>query len=204
MIEQIAQSLNLIVLSTQQNYILLASIVGILFFAYFLTLLTQHRLLILGIIPRHILGLPGIFFAPFLHANSQHLFFNTIPLLVLSDFMLLNGQAYFFIFSFAIIVFSGTLIWLFGNTGIHIGASAVVTGYWGFLVVNAYYTHSVTSIILALICVYYFMGIFYGVFPGKKGVSWQGHLFGLAAGVTVSYWQIPIFKIGQSVWNNIS
>ena len=38
-----------------------------------------------------------------------------------------------------------------------------------------------------MICFYYFAGIFFGVFPSKKGVSWEGHLFGAIAGIIVAY-----------------
>lgn len=133
------------------------------------------------------MGLPGIFFAPFLHANFNHLFFNTIPLLVLSDFLLIHGLPYFMIVTLAITVLSGLLIWCFAKPGLHVGASAVITGYWALLLMNSYQQANVTSIMLGIVSVYYFLGIFYGVFPGKKGVSWEGHLFGLVAGLATGY-----------------
>ncbi|HAT8247575.1 TPA: rhomboid family intramembrane serine protease, partial [Legionella pneumophila] len=63
----------------------------------------------------------------------------------------------------------------------------LITGYWGFLVYNIYQTGTLTTIILGLLSLYYFAGIFLGIFPGEKGVSWQGHLFGLLAGFLTSY-----------------
>jgi membrane associated rhomboid family serine protease len=68
-----------------------------------------------------------------------------------------------------------------------VGASGVITGYWGFLVANIYKQGTVTAIILGIVCVYYFAGIFLSIFPGEKGVSWQGHLFGLLSGFLASY-----------------
>lgn len=187
MFDQIEASLNLIISQTQANFKTLTVILALIWSIFVLNQLLGNRLLYLGIIPRHLFGLPGIFFAPFLHGNFNHLFFNSIPLIVLANFLLINGLNYFLWVSFAIILFSGILIWCFAKPGIHIGASAVITGYWGLLVTNIMQQGTITAIILGVISLYYFFGIFYGVFPGKKGVSWEGHLFGLIAGFATSY-----------------
>jgi membrane associated rhomboid family serine protease len=86
-----------------------------------------------------------------------------------------------------ITVLSGIAIWCFAKPGLHIGASALITGYWGFLISNIYQNGTLTTIILGLLSLYYFAGIFLGIFPREKGVSWQGHLFGLLAGLATSY-----------------
>ena len=186
MLDEVNASLDFIIDQTKINAPILAMMCLILWGFFLLTSLDK-RLLSLGIVPRHLLGLPGIFFAPFLHANFNHLFFNTIPLLVLSDFLLIHGLPYFMIVTLAITVLSGLLIWCFAKPGLHVGASAVITGYWALLLMNSYQQANVTSIMLGIVSVYYFLGIFYGVFPGKKGVSWEGHLFGLVAGLATGY-----------------
>jgi membrane associated rhomboid family serine protease len=43
-----------------------------------------------GIAPRHIIGLRGILFAPFLHGGLGHLIANTIPFIVLGWFVMLQ------------------------------------------------------------------------------------------------------------------
>lgn len=189
MLTELNQSLDLIIQQTNNNLLILGWIVLILWLVFFLSLVDK-RFLLLGIIPRHLLGLPGIVFAPLLHANFNHLFFNSIPLLVLSNFILINGLNIYIKVSLGITLISGFFIWLLGKPGLHIGASALITGYWGFLVANLFQYNNLTTIILGLVSLYYFAGIFLGVFPGKKGVSWEGHLFGLLAGVAVSYWVI--------------
>ncbi|KTD25680.1 AraC family transcriptional regulator [Legionella lansingensis] len=187
MLEELYTSLALIIRQTQANMNTLIIILGIVWLVYFINIFVNNRLYYLGIIPRRVYGLPGIIFSPFLHANFNHLFFNSIPLLVLSNFILINGLSYFLWVTLSITLLSGFLIWCFAKPGIHIGASALITGYWGVLVSDIYQQGSVTAIILGLISLYYFAGIFLGIFPGEKGVSWEGHLFGLLAGLVTSY-----------------
>lgn len=146
-----------------------------------------RKILYLGIIPRHVHGLLGILFAPLLHANFNHIFFNSIPLFVLSGFILIHGLQYYLIVTLGITLISGLAIWCFANKGIHIGASALITGYWSFLIMGIYQHATVTTLILGVLSLYYFAGIFLGIFPKEKGVSWQGHLYGLLAGIATSF-----------------
>lgn len=187
MITELNTSIDLILSQTKNNLPILEIILLIPWLIFFCSHFIDQRLLLLGIIPRELRGLPGILFAPLLHGNFNHLFFNSIPLLVLSNFVLVNGLSYYLVVTFMITLLSGMAIWCFAKPGLHIGASALITGYWGLLVVNIYQTASFTTIILGIISIYYFAGIFFGIFPNKKGVSWEGHLFGLLAGLATSY-----------------
>jgi membrane associated rhomboid family serine protease len=193
MLNDLTNSFNIIVVQTQSNLPILGKLLLILWLVFFFCRFIFPPLLLLGIIPRTLRGLPGIFFAPFLHANFNHLFFNSIPLVVLSNFILMCGFQDYLMISGLITVLSGLAIWCLGKPGLHIGASALVTGYWGFLVNHMYQASIATQIILGIVCLYYFAGLFFGIFPGKKGVSWEGHLFGLLAGFAVS-----TFFIGSS------
>lgn len=186
MLEKINTSLNLIIQQTNANLNTLGIIFLILWGVFLLTRIDQH-LLLLGIIPRTKRGLVGIAFSPLLHADFNHLFFNTIPLLVLSNFILINGLPYFLIATGFITVTCGALLWCFGKPGLHIGASGLITGYWALLVSEIYQQGTVTAIILGVISAYYFAGIFFGIFPSKRGVSWEGHFFGLVSGVLFSF-----------------
>jgi membrane associated rhomboid family serine protease len=187
MLQELTNSLEFIVFQTQMNQGILFKILLVPWIVFLLNKIFNNKLLYLGIFPRHLLGLPGIVFSPLLHANFNHLFFNSIPLAVLSNFILMQGVNYYLKVTIAITLISGILIWCFGKPGVHIGASAVITGYWSLLLMHSYQMGTITAIILGGICLYYFAGIFFGIFPGKKGVSWEGHLFGLLAGVIVSY-----------------
>ena len=100
--------------------------------------------------------------------------------------LMLFGFDFYWQMTWILIVVSGALIWLFGRPGIHIGASALITAYWGFLVIDAFFhTNSLLNLAIGFICVYYFFGIFLGVFPTEDRVSWEGHLMGLISGIGV-------------------
>lgn len=179
--------LQVFLLQMQANVPLALAIVGGIWVVYFFNLAVGHRLDILGIYPRHIRGLPGILFYSFLHADFNHLFFNSIPLFVLTCFMLVGGVTKFFIASVIIILLSGMAIWLFGRRAIHLGASSLTMGYWSYLLADAYRHPSVSAIILAVVCVYYFGGFLFDLFPREEKVSWEGHVFGFLAGLVAMY-----------------
>lgn len=186
MVESLLNSVLLVKQQIQSHFSIIGCILLFLFGIYLLNTLLGGRLLFLGIIPRKLYGLPGIVLAPFIHAHFNHLFFNCIPLVVLSAFVLIQGITYFWFVTIFIIVVSGFLIWCFGAPGLHVGASAVISGYWGLLIANVYQQGSAVAILLGVVSMYYFAGIFFGIFPNKKGVSWEGHLFGLLAGILAS------------------
>lgn len=184
---QIAAVLQTLLQTIQDNLSLLLGIALLLWGLLLVNKLLGYRLNYLGIIPRTGRGLIGIIFSPFLHANATHLFFNTFPLLALACFVLVGGQALFWKVTISIILLSGALIWLFGRRAIHIGASALVTGYWGYLLINAYLQPSLMAIVLAVICAYYFGGLFFGLFPSEEKISWEGHLLGCIAGIATNF-----------------
>lgn len=167
-------------------YLLMGLMIG-LWVLQVINWLTGYRLNRLGIVPRNLPGLIGIVFSPFLHGNFNHLFFNTIPLLVLACFILVGGEKLFFLVSITIILISGFAVWLFGRRAIHIGASSLIMGYWGYLLVSAYMHPSLMTLVLAVVSVYYFGGLFFGLFPGEKNVSWEGHLFGCLSGIIANF-----------------
>ncbi len=149
--------------------------------------LTGSRLNYLGIYPRHLIGLPGIIFSPFLHQNFNHLFFNSIPLFVLGLTLLTRGVALFIQVSVIVIILGGLLVWLFARSALHIGASGVVSGYFGYIIATAYLNPSFTTLLLACMVIYYFGGIFLGIFPQEEKISWESHLFGFLAGIAAAF-----------------
>jgi membrane associated rhomboid family serine protease len=157
--------------------------VALMWLVELINLALDYRLNAWGIRPRTLSGLPGIIFAPFLHAGIGHLLANTIPFVILGWLVILNGPRTFVKVSVLIILLSGIAIWLFGRAAYHIGASALIFGYFGFLIARAWYERSLGSILVALVTIILYGGILWGVFPLHRQIAWEGHLFGLLAGI---------------------
>lgn len=146
-------------------------------------LVFRQSLNLYGIIPRHIIGLRGILFAPFLHGGLGHLIANTIPFLVLGWFVMLQETSDFFVVTAITMLVSGLGVWVLGAPGPHIGASGVIFGYIGFLLARGYFERNFPSILLALIVGFFYGGALWGILPSVPGISWEGHLFGFVGGV---------------------
>lgn len=171
----------------KDNLSLAFSLVVVLWLIWLVNWLLGYRLNYLGILPRHLFGLIGIPFHPFIHGSFNHLFFNSIPLFALLTLILTGGVAHLICVTVAITLISGFAIWLFGRPALHIGASGLIMGYLGYLIVNAYFHPSALSYVLAIICLYYFGSLLLSIFPKEEQVSWEGHLFGLFAGVMTTF-----------------
>lgn len=144
----------------------------------------------LGVQPRTVIGLRGILLAPFLHGNFAHLIANTLPFLVLGWFVIVQSVRDFWLVTGVTAVISGLGIWLFGRTNsVHIGASGLVFGYFGFLLLRGYFECSLRAILWAVVVVLLYGGMLWGVLPLQMGVSWQAHLFGFIGGGIAAYWR---------------
>jgi len=86
-----------------------------------------------------------------------------------------------------ITVAAGFATWLMARSGNHIGASILVFGYFGFLLGMAWFERSLRSIGIAIAVAVIYGGLIWGVVPSDSGVSWEGHLFGVIAGVAAAW-----------------
>jgi membrane associated rhomboid family serine protease len=136
-----------------------------------------------GIQPHNIIGLRGIIFAPFLHGGFPHLIANTIPFITLAWLTMIQETSDFYLASIISAVVGGAGVWLFGSPqSVHIGASILIYGYLGFLLLRGYFQKNFPSIALSIFVAIAYGGFIAGVFPSQMGVSWQGHLFGFIGG----------------------
>lgn len=136
-----------------------------------------------GILPRNIIGLRGILFSPFLHGNFPHLIANTFPFLILGWLVMLRETKEFFVVTAIATFVSGAGTWLFGSPAFHIGASGVIFGYLGFLLLRGYFERSFAAIFLSVVVAFFYGSLVWGVLPGQPGISWEGHLFGFIGGI---------------------
>ncbi len=142
----------------------------------------------LGVKPRSLSGLKGILFMPFVHGGFGHLLMNTVPFLFLGALVMTSGLSVFFTVSGLSMLTSGLGVWLFASAGsVHIGASGIVFGFFGFLLTGAYFERSLRAILIAFVALFFYGGILWGLLPFRFGVSWLGHLFGFAGGVLSAY-----------------
>ena len=158
-----------------------------------------NSLFIFGLLPRHPIGLIGIFTSPFIHGNMQHLFMNAFFYLGLGGLVLSQGLDTFIIVSVFIIIFSGSLVWLFGRKALHVGASSLIIGYWAYLSVRAIVDPNPIQIFGALVGMYYFgIHITSSLLSTEENVSVEGHVAGLIAGLITGYYFTDLFD-----WFNI-
>lgn len=155
-------------------------------------LIFRGALDLLGIVPRDLEGLRGIFLAPFLHGGFSHLMANSIPLLILGALIMYRHSRHFVAVSILIIGFSGFGTWLIAPPHtVHIGASGLIFGYFAFIVVNAWYERSLMATGLALVVLVVYGSLLWGILPAADGISWQGHFFGLVGGGLAAYYFSP-------------
>lgn len=136
-----------------------------------------------GIQPHSLIGLRGIFLAPFLHGGFKHLIANTVPFLTLGWLTMIQETSDFFIVSLMSVIVGGMGVWLFAAPGsVHIGASILIYGYLGFLLLRGYFQKNMPSITLSIFVAVIYGSLIWGVLPAQTGISWQGHLFGFIGG----------------------
>lgn len=139
-----------------------------------------------GLWPRHLSGLPGIIFSPWLHNSWMHLWSNLPVLLLFSLLAMWDSPKRFIHASVWIILGSGLLVWIFGRNSIHAGASGWLFGLWAWLIARAFFQRNIANIVIGLIVLLLYGGLWLGLLP-KEGVSIEYHLAGVICG-TLTAW----------------
>ena len=175
---------------TSQFAILLAFL-GVMWIVEILDWLLRARFDIYGIIPRHVIGLRGILFAPFLHGDFSHLMANTVPFFSLGWLVMLRRTNDFIAVTLIVMGLGGLGTWLIGDLfemgrldhpTVHIGASILIFGYLGYLLLRGWFDRQPYSIIFSVAVALVYGGLIWGVVPGQQGISWEGHFCGFVAG----------------------
>lgn len=141
-----------------------------------------------GIRPRTERGLWGILASPFLHGGFDHLIGNSVPFLILGWLTMFRERWHFALVTVMAMLLGGLGVWTFGATGsVHIGASGVIFGYLGFLLLSGFFERLFGAILVSLGVGVAYGGLVWGVLPSQPGISWEGHLFGFLAGILAAY-----------------
>ena len=169
--------------SLRQQAVVLGGTFALLWTVFAVNNLLGGMLNVFGVIPRTTIGLRGLIFAPFIHQRLDHIVANSLPFLALGWMVMLRDPRHFVPVTLMSAIGSGLLAWLLGAPGsVHIGASGILFGYLGFLILSGWYARSALSIAMSVIVIAVWGGVVLGVMPGESGVSWQSHLGGFLAG----------------------
>jgi membrane associated rhomboid family serine protease len=152
-----------------------------------LNMLTGRHFNQYGIIPREFSGLTGIFFAPLLHGSILHFFSNVIPFALFSFLLLQYGISRYIRVTLICTLVGGVLVWVFGRSASHVGASGLIYGYFGYLVLAGFITKKIKHILISLFIAFFYGTLVWGVLPSNKYISWEGHLFGFLVGLSYAY-----------------
>jgi membrane associated rhomboid family serine protease len=136
-----------------------------------------------GIYPKDINSLKGILFSPFIHKDFTHLFNNSIPILILGSLLFSAYRSIALKIFMWLFFISGFWLWIIGRESYHIGASGIIYSLAAFLFVSGLVRKNPRLAALSMIIIFLYGSLIWGVFPLKSGVSWEGHLAGLVAGV---------------------
>lgn len=140
-----------------------------------------------GIHPRSLVGLLGIVVAPVLHSSWSHLLMNTSPFVIFGGLIALNGPAEFWVVTLGSALISGLGAWLVSPPHtVTVGASGVIFGYFGYLLLRGFFERRLSSILISLLIGLCYGSIIFQVFPSERGISWSAHFFGLVGGVLIA------------------
>lgn len=141
-----------------------------------------------GIESRSVPGLLGIIWAPLIHASWAHLFGNTVPFAVFGFLAMAAGMRPWIATTVLIWVISGIGVWLTGpSLGDTIGASGIAFGWLAFLLVRGLFNRSAGQVGVAVVLLFFWGGILFGLLPGSPHISWQAHLFGALGGILAAW-----------------
>ncbi|MFE6625359.1 rhomboid family intramembrane serine protease [Streptomyces sp. NPDC057740] len=148
-----------------------------------------HALDGFGIVPRTPSELVDVVPASFIHFGFAHLAANSVPLLILGFLAALGGIRRFVAVCALVIVADGLGVWLISPSGTNTaGASGLVFGLFGFLLLTGFVERRPLGVVVGLLVAAVWGGsMLAGLAPTQSGVSWQGHLVGLVAGVAAAF-----------------
>lgn len=146
-----------------------------------------------GLTPRHLGELRDVIPMAFLHHGFDHLASNTVPLLVLGFLAALSGIRRFAAVVLTIMIVGGLGVWLTAASNSNtVGASGVVFGLLGYLLIRGFVNRSAVDIVVGLVVLAVYGSVLWGVLPSDPSISWQGHLFGLIGGLIAAF----LFRTG--------
>lgn len=141
-----------------------------------------------GIYPRSIKGLIGIITSPLIHGDFQHLFNNSIPILILGTALFYSYKKIALKLVLWIYLMVGVWTWVSARDAYHIGASGLIYGLFSFILVSGFLRKNNRLIALSFFVVMVYGSMVWGIFPIKVNVSFEGHLWGFVSGIVLAFY----------------
>ncbi|MCU7554037.1 rhomboid family intramembrane serine protease [Alteromonas sp. ASW11-19] len=142
----------------------------------------------LGVLPLHAERLYGIFTAPLVHGSYEHLFNNTLSLIVLGSALGYGYPRTRWAVLITVWLSSGIGVWLMGRDAVHLGASGVSHGLFFFLFTVSIMRRDARSVALVMIAFFLYGGMVMSIFPRDPDISYEAHFFGAVGGVIAAVW----------------
>ena len=157
-----------------------------------------------GLRPKHVEGLIGIFTAPLLHGGAEHLFSNSLPLVIsLTTLLYLYPRAALRVIPI-IWIGSGLLAWIIGRPSLHFGASGFVYGLLAYVFISGILRLDMRSVAVSVMVWFLYGSMIWGVLPIRPNMSWELHLGGAILGVAlaIAYRRWDITPVKRYAWED--
>jgi membrane associated rhomboid family serine protease len=171
-----------LVAEARKALFVMVGFLGILWLVQLVNFADHYHLNSYGIHPRQLTSLPYILTAPFLHVSWTHIEGNSGPLFIFGFLAAYRGVARFIGLTVLVIVTSGLASWFFALPGTGVGASGVVFGYLGYILVRGFFDRHGIDIMIGAVMALCFAYQFTVLLP-HNGIGWQDHIGGLVGGV---------------------
>ncbi len=161
-------------------------------------------LLRFGLRPRHLEGLLGVLTAPLLHGGPEHLFSNSLPLMIsLTTILYLYPRAALRVIPM-IWMGSGLLGWIIGRPSLHFGASGFVYGLLAYVFISGILRMDMRSVAVSVMVWFLYGSMIWGVLPIRPNMSWELHLSGAILGVAlaIAYRRWDITPVKRYAWED--
>jgi membrane associated rhomboid family serine protease len=154
-----------------------------------------------GILPRTVQGLLGIVITPFVHADLEHLFNNSAPVLVLGWMLVYFYPRVAGTVAIVSWLSGGLGVWATARENYHIGASGVVYGLAAFLFVSGLIRGQRGLLTVSMIIVFLYGSMWWGLLPLVDRISYESHFFGAFAGVVMAivYRKVPAAHVAAPI-----
>lgn len=137
----------------------------------------------LGINPRTLRGVAGILLAPLIHSGAMHTLANTVPIILLGTLLFRFYPSRAGLVLIIAWLLGGTLVWLLARPSYHVGASGVIYAMAAYMVTAGFLGGQRPLAAVALLVIFLYGGMLWGVLPREGSVSWESHASGAAVGI---------------------